>query len=125
MLSDFICDVKNNVPVISPVLKKIFDYFEIDYVCYRSVKLLRKSDGFCEKFFLCVPPRIQCLDKSQSIIDKYDDAHRIVIDPELVGNFDIFKLSDAVNSEIFVTERLMKKITQEKAQRGFDFIKTD
>ena len=125
ILSDFIYDIKNNVPVISRRLKSVFDSAGIDHVCYRRIKLLRKSDGFCEDCFLCVPPRIRCLDRENSCIDEYGMAERIVIDPGLVGNFDIFKLSEPVNCEIFVTGRLKEKIEHEKAVRGFKFIKTD
>ncbi len=122
-IPDFICDPHNNVPLISDKLKRIFDECDIRYLFYQRVKLVRKKDGFSERYWLAIPPRIDCMHLDKSCIDSmWNKATKITIDSEKVGNYDIFKISGVSNQEIIVTDHLKKAIEKMEANSGLFFV---
>lgn len=122
-IPDFICDPHNNVPLISDKMKRIFDECDIRYLFYKRVKLVRKKDGFSKRYWLAIPPRIDCIHLDKSCIDSmWNKATKITIDPKKVGNYDIFKISGVSNQEIIVTDHLKRAIEKKKADSGLFFV---
>lgn len=118
-LPDLICDPHNNVPLISDKLKRVFDEYDIRYLFYQRIKLVRKKDGLSERYWLAIPPRIDCLQLDDSCVDTlWNKATKITIDSEKTGNFDIFKISGVSNQEIIITEQLKNAIEKAKADSG-------
>ena len=113
---DFI--LQNSIPLISHGIKKFFDKFQVDYVFYKPIRLTYSKLGRAENYFLALPPRINCLNMSESVFEVEDTenffpemtsktATKIVIDRNKVGNYKIFKLPQFfLNAEIIVTEDL-------------------
>ena len=109
---------KNSVPLISAKMKKVFDACKVDNIFYKPVTLTFSRLGFAENYFLALPPRINCLNMSESVFEVEDTenffpemtsktATKIVIDRNKVGNYKIFKLPQFfLNAEIIVTEDL-------------------
>ena len=125
-LPDFILDSRNNVPLISERLKKVFDSLEIKNLYYQRVKLERKTDNLSESYWLAVPPRIDCLDRDKSIIDTlWNKAEKVVIDPDKIGNYEIFKISGIVNNEIIVTDTIKAAVEKAGCTKGCIFFKDD
>ena len=123
LIPDFICDLHNHVPLVSDKIKRVFDECDIRYLFYQRVKLVRKKDGFSERYWLAIPPRIDCMRLDESCIDPmWNKATKIVIDPEKVGNCDIFKISGVSNQEIIITEQLKNAIEKAKADSGLFFV---
>ena len=111
---DFI--LKNSIPLISAGMKNIFDSFKIDYIFYKPIQLTYSELGRSENYWLALPPRINCLDFSRSLISEDEnnfspkselirEAEKIFIDEDKVGRYNIFKLAGVVNQEIIVTEK--------------------
>ena len=120
---DFIYDEFNEVPLISCRLKTLFDGLDIRNLFYQRIKVERKSDHISENYWLAIPLRIDCLDYENSEIDDLmNEASLIVINPDNVGNYEIFKLANVFNSQIIVTERLKNKVEEEGFLEGFGFI---
>ncbi len=122
-LPDFMCDIHSNVPIISDKLKRVFDDYDIRYLFYQRIKLVRKKDGLSERYWLAIPPRIDCLHIEESCIDPlWNKATKLKIDPEKIGNYDIFKISGVSNQEIIITEQLKNAIEKAKANSGLFFV---
>lgn len=102
----------NYVPMISERLKQKFDSWGIDNLFYKRIKLKMTDYDIEEQYWLALPPRIDCLDPEKSFDKTLEICTRIVILPDRVGNYDIFKLKDG-NDAIVITERLMKLLIQE------------
>ncbi len=112
---DFI--VEGTIPLISEGIKRIFEKLKIDYIFYKLIRLTYAQLGRSENYWLALPPRINCLDTSKSVIEVEDnpfilpselirEAKKICIAENLIGRYDIFKLAGVVNQEIIVTEKL-------------------
>lgn len=113
---DFI--VHQTIPLISIGVRRVLDRFNIDYIFYKPVQLTIAARGIAEDYCMALPPRIHCLDVERSTfiareeedsrqpIERRCEVSKIVIAPKKVGRFDIFKIANAVNQEIIVTERL-------------------
>lgn len=125
---DFI--LQNSIPLISHGMKKIFDKFQIDYVFYKPIRLTYSELGRAENYFLALPPRINCLDTSRSVIEVEEnefvlptelirEAKKICIAENQIGRYDIFKLAGVVNQEIIITERLKNALVAEGFENLF------
>lgn len=112
---DFI--VEGTIPLVSTAIKKVLDKFGVDYLFYKPIQLTYSELGRAENYFLALPPRINCLDTSKSVIEVEQnefilpielirEAKKICIAENQIGRYDIFKLAGVVNQEIIVTERL-------------------
>lgn len=109
------------VPMISSKLKQFFDLWGIDNLFYKKIKLKMTDYDIEEHYWLALPPRIDCLDPERSFDKKLEICTKIVIIPNKVGNFDIFKLKDG-NDEIIITERLKNLIEQESNSQNIQGI---
>lgn len=103
------------IPLVSAKMRKIFDAADIDNIFYKPVTLTLNKLGLSENYFLALPPRINCLNLSESLIEIEDEnffsemalktVNKIVIDDKKIGNYKIFKLPPFfTNTEIIVTE---------------------
>lgn len=126
ILPDFICDGHNDVPLISERMKAVFDSLKIRFIFYQRIRIVRRSDGLSENYWLAVPPRIDCLDKDKSkikeIINKVD---KMVIDQDKVGNCEIFKISGVKNNEIIISSKLKNALEKQKITKGFYMVEDD
>ena len=128
-LPDFIYDELNEVPLISCRLKRLFDELDIRSLFYQRLRLESKANHISESYWLAIPMKIDCLDYDASDIDEIinedgkilKEASKIVINPENVGNYEIFKLANVVNSQIIVTENLKNAVEQAGLTAGFGF----
>lgn len=122
LLPDFMCDIRNHVPVISDRLKRVFDSLDIRYLFYQRLRVVDKKSGLSERYWLAIPPRIDCLQREKSVIDPlWNRATKIVIDIEKIGNYDIFKTAGVSNQEIIVTKRLKEAVERAGAVCGLFF----
>lgn len=117
---DFIM-AENYVPMISEKLKQKFDLWGIDNLFYKKVKLKMSDYDLEEQYWLALPPRIDCLDYEQSMDEELDICTRIVILPNKVGNYDIFKVKDG-NDAVIITERLRRLLMEELNSQMIDGI---
>lgn len=108
---DFIM-AENYVPMISGILKQKFDSWGIDNLFYKKVKLKMSDYDIEEQYWLALPPRIDCLDYERSIDEELEICTRIVILPNKVGNYDIFKVTGG-NDAVIITERLCRLLVEE------------
>ena len=120
-MPDFMYDPVCAVPLISERLKTLFDSLDIRNLYYQRILMKRQKDHISNSYWLAVPPRIKCLDIDKSIVNVLDRAERIVIDKDKIGNYEIFKTADAVNTEIIVTKRLKDIVEQKGFTKGFGF----
>lgn len=109
---------ENVIVLISAKMRKIFDACGVDNLFYKPVTLTFSQLGFAENYFLALPPRIDCLKMSASVIEIEDGENflpemtlktveKIFIDQNKIGNYKIFKLPPFfTNTEIIVTEDL-------------------
>lgn len=125
---DFI--LQNSIPLISAGIKKIFDKLQVDYVFYKPIRLIYSELGRAEYYWLALPPRINCLDSSNSVIEVEEnefvlpyelirEAKKICIAENQIGRYDIFKLAGVVNQEIIVTEKLKNVLDEEDFENLF------
>lgn len=103
---------ENYVPMISERLKQRFDAWGIDNLFYKRIKLKMTDYDIEEQYWLALPPRIDCLDPEKSFDEILEICTRIVILPDKVGNYDIFKLKEG-NDAIVITERLKNLLIKE------------
>ena len=100
---------ENYVPLISAKLKQYFDTWGIDNLYYKKIRLKMTEYDVEELYWLALPPRIDCLDPEKSFDDVLEICNRIIILPNKVGNYDIFKLKNG-NDEVIITEHLKTKL---------------
>ena len=90
----------------------------VDNLFYKVVMLTDKTIGTQERYWLALPPRIRCLNRSQSTFVEPEatlpKVEKIVINPSKVGNYKIFCIEEVVNRDIIITADL--KATIEEAQ---------
>lgn len=123
VFQDFIYD--KGVPIISDRLKECIDELGIDYIFYKKVILTKKQLGIEELYWLALPQRINCLNREKSDID--DDlnyADEIVINEDMVGRYEIFKLSGVTNIDIIISKRIAD-VLKEKNFVGLHINKLD
>lgn len=108
---DFIM-AENYIPMISAKLKQLFDMWGIDNLYYKPINLKLSDYDIKELFWLALPPRIDCLDSEKSFSGKWNVCNNIVILPNKVGNYCIFKLKDG-NDEVIITEKLKQLLVKE------------
>lgn len=111
------------MPLISETMRQIMDRAGVDNLFYKRIILKDDLVDVREPYWLALPPRIDCLDMDNSIInDRTGDlgpagknlfnVFHIAIDQEKVGNYQIFRLPAAYeNQEIIVTENLRNILT--------------
>lgn len=122
LFPNFIYDELNEVPLISCSLKRLFDQLDIRSLYYQRIKVERKSDHISENYWLAIPMKIDCLDMDLSEVDEIlNEAEKIVINPDNVGNYEIFKLANVINNQIIVTETLKNAVEQAGLTAGFGF----
>ena len=96
---------ENYVPLISARLKQYFDTWGIDNLYYKKIRLKMTDYEIEELYWLALPPRIDCLDPEKSFNEELGICNKIVILPNKVGNYNIFKLKNG-NDEVIITEYL-------------------
>lgn len=113
---------RGSVPLISERFRQVFNRAGVDNIFYKPVTLIHSELGQSESYFLALPPRINCLNLSESVVsveenefarpdDLMKEVIEIVIDEDKAGNYKIFKLSpEFVNQEIIVAENLKKAV---------------
>ena len=97
------------VPLISVRLFEFLDSAGVDNLFYKRIDIV-ENNGMKHKYFLALPPSISCLDMSRTKFTGYGRADEVHIDSRRTGNYMIFKLADAANSDIIVTSDLAEKI---------------
>lgn len=113
---DLLYDALHEIPLISDRLKDVFDWLDVRNLYYQRVRLTRKTPPFLARYWLAIPPRIDCLNrKASQILEDPEcpdagEATRIVVNEAKTGNYDIFKLSGVVNEEIIVSNRLREAV---------------
>lgn len=113
------------IPLISERFRQILNRLDVDNLFCKPVTLTFALLGYSESYWLALPPRIRCLDMERCIISQEQNeflrtdelirkVEKIVIRPETVGNYKIFKLpAEYTNQDIIVTEEV--KETSETA----------
>ncbi len=117
---DFIM-AEDYVPMISNKLKLLFDSWDIDNLYYKRILLKMTDYDLEEVYWLALPPRIDCLDPEEAFDDDLEMYTKIVILPNKVGNYDIFKLEKG-NDEIIITERLKQLLIKESDSHNINGI---
>ena len=109
------------IPLISENFRQVLDRLGIDNLFYKPITLTNSSTGESESYFLSLPPRINCLNRSASKISiEEQKVVEIVIDERLVGNYKIFKLpSEFANQEIIVTEEVKSAVEAAELENVF------
>lgn len=109
------------IPLITENFRQVLDRAGVDNLFYKPVNLTSDA-GYAENYYLALPPRIDCLNFLESVVEveknnfAQDDelikeVVEIVIDENKIGNYKIFKLpAGFVNQEIIVTEKLKTAI---------------
>lgn len=91
-----------------------------DYVFFKPVEVNCDVIGKKEKYWILVPPRIDCLDLDNSRVNfEWDfdlgiipvlESEKIVIDEDLTGYFMMFKVLGIDDSSVYVKKELVNKI---------------
>ncbi|MGL5356210.1 MAG: imm11 family protein [Cetobacterium sp.] len=107
--------IQDNIPIVSIKIKNILIKSKIKYLFIKSIDICDTKKR--ERYYLVVPPRIDCLDYKKSEYDsEIEYASKIVIDFNKVGDADMFRLKGIGNREIIVTERLFNLLNKEKLE---------
>lgn len=103
-----------------------------DYVFLKYVEIICNVIGKKEKYWIIVPPRIDCLDLDKStIIYDWDfelgiipvlQSKKTVISEKLTGYYQIFKVLGIDDGSIFIKEELVKRISNLNPE-GIKFVK--
>lgn len=121
------------VSLVSEKFRRALDGAGVDNLFYKPVTLTFEQLGFAENYYLALPPRIDCLDRAESVIVVEENDYalpeeflktvtQIVIAPRRVGNYKIFKLPPFfTNTEIIITEEL-KKFLEQAALENVNFL---
>lgn len=116
----------------SDMFKRFLDSQKIDYLFWKQADIVSEKFGKHEKYWIMVPPRIDCLDVERSSFEKNWDwdngllpqleATKIVVDPARVGNFQIFKILGINDNNIYVTKELCEQLEARNFE-GVEFYK--
>ncbi len=109
---------ESGVLLITNRMKSFFDKLEIDYLYYKKVFLTKKDLGIEEIYWLALPERIDCLDRKLSAINKRNEAKDIVINENMTGRYEIFRLLGVANTEIIISDR-MAELLKNSGFSGF------
>ena len=113
------------IPLISQRLRESFLSLGLANVFYKPVNLVMRDLGINEPFWLALPPRIDCLDwEASEILEDMDDAFpfwarlheakKIVIAPEKIGNYKIFKLPPCLSNQQIIVEEEVRTYLERK-----------
>ena len=101
------------------------------YVYLKPVEIICDVIGKKELYWLVLPPRIDCLDLDNSVVEYGWDfdlgiipvlhCKKTVIDEQLVGNYKMFKVAGIDDSNIYVDEGVKNKIMSVNPE-GIKFI---
>ena len=116
---DFI--LYRSIPLVSQGIRRVFDKFKIDYVFFKPIRLTCAEFGLAENYWLALPPRINCLNLTESVVEVEENnfllpcelmctAKKISVAPSKIGRYEIFKLAGVVNQEILVTQNLKEAL---------------
>lgn len=115
-----------NIPLISNKFRQVLNDIGVDNLFYKPVMVVDELLGERNQYYLALPPCINCLDMEDSQIEEISDANNALTDlvmvkvikpviiPDCVGNYKIFKISDVVNSGIYMTKDIKMAIEQYK-----------
>lgn len=113
IFQDFLYD--KGVPIVSDRMKECLESLGVDYLFYKKVLLTKSEVGIEEIYWLALPPRINCLNREESKIDKIlNVADEIVINEDKVGRYEVFKLAGVGNLEIVLSEKVANTLINEK-----------
>lgn len=107
--------------LVSDRVKEFFDSKDMDYFFYKEAILQSKSLSIYERFWIVVPPRIDCVDMSKCEInlDSYDylngiipmfECENILLSEKLIGRFTMFKVLGVLDNNIYVTNNLNEEM---------------
>lgn len=119
--------------LLSNRVKELLDRNNADYLHWIKAKIRSKKLGFQEKFWIIIPPKIDCVDIDRSEIDvsKWDYSDGLIpmfeytslrIVPKLVGRYGIFKILGIRDNNIYITDRLFEQFKSQDYD-GIEFIK--
>lgn len=110
---DFMYD--GAVPLFS---ERIFDAVKYkckDYVFFKEIKVISSATDDERKYYLFLPPCIDCLDEEKSIYTEFEDGmfpvkevEKCIINGKKVGNYDVFKMDKTTDTNIYITENFLK-----------------
>ena len=100
------------VPLFSENVFKSMKQAGVDNLFEKEVIVSDELQGISQKYILGLPPRIHVFDSN----GKFDENK--------VGNYLIFKVSDSVDNNIYITEQL-KKLFNKMKPLGMEMIETD
>lgn len=123
---------QEGVFLLSDRIKQRFDAVGIDYVFWKEADIHSEQFGIHETFWVIVPPRIDCIDLDKSELNlqwNFEEgllpmleSRKIVIQPELTGRFQVFKILGVMDNNIYVEEELYEAMNQYEL-KGITFIK--
>lgn len=118
---------------VSNQIKELMNINNANYIFWKEVDIKSEKYGIHEKFWIMVPPRIDCIDIDRSIID-FSSWHfadgiipvfefsSISIVKKMLGRFEVFKILGILDNNIYVTEKIYTQINFGEFE-GIDFIK--
>ncbi len=119
------------VPLFSePLYKKMLEN-GVDNFFAKEVNISDRIQKKSRKYIMALPPRIDAVDYERSeircITDGYEplyEADKLVIDYRKTGNYQIFKLSNMLDNNIYITENL-KRCLEQFSPDGMEMIPYD
>lgn len=107
------------ITFVSSRFKEFMDFECIDYVFWKQADIHSEKYGIHETFWILVPPRIDCIDLDESIVNTEWDfsdglipmlsTDKIVIQSKMTGRFMIFKISGIMDNNIYVKKEFFEK----------------
>lgn len=113
----------NAVALVSPRFKELLNGMEDSNVFYKDVYVKSAMDGALHSYYLALPPRIACADmeRSEYVVVKQRPRElrkysRLVIVEERARQNDLFKVANALDNSIYVSQRLHDLVLEEQLQ---------
>lgn len=111
---------QDGIHFVSDYFRKLMDKEHIDYVFYKKIRAVSDLLGIHETFWMIIPPRIDCVDLEQSVVNtEWDfenglvpglEAEKLVLSEKMLGRFQIFKVAGILDNNIYLTEQLMERM---------------
>ena len=112
IIPDFIYE--RGIPLISERFKDVLDRADVDNLFVKKIILSKNNAGWEEIFWLALPPRIDCLQPDRCEISPLlRRAERLIVNPDRIGRYKMFKAANVSNVDIILTEDLAQTIRAE------------
>lgn len=95
--------INKAVPLFSEYVFNKINELNLSESVFRKIVNINYQ-GVSEKYFILLPRRIRCVNYDN--IESSRTNNSTIIIPELIGRFDIFKIADLSDDNIYITERL-------------------